>query len=181
MRKKLLCKDDVLTIAEKIIEKDGLDHCSMRHIAKQLGVAVGTVYNYYKSREELLNELFKVSWQRTIHNIKSCVDETQDKITQIDNLCESLNMEIEKRNGLGKEVFNNDLKSMKDHSKFIKYEIEIIIRKIICQNSEASNINDILSNWILAILFDKILKGQGFSTCEKAVLAHMIDSNYETE
>ncbi len=54
MRKKILDNKDVLDVAELIIEKEGLDKCTMRRIARELGIAIGTLYNYYKPREALL-------------------------------------------------------------------------------------------------------------------------------
>jgi len=52
-RKKL-----IFTTARKIIVENGLFDSSMGKIAKEANIPVGSIYTYYKSKEELINDIF---------------------------------------------------------------------------------------------------------------------------
>jgi AcrR family transcriptional regulator len=47
----------ILAAAEQTLVKDGVQGAKMEAIAKSAGVAVGTVYNYFADREELISAL----------------------------------------------------------------------------------------------------------------------------
>ena len=45
----------ILSVAELLIAKEGLQNLSMRKIAGEAGIATGTLYLYFKTKDELLN------------------------------------------------------------------------------------------------------------------------------
>lgn len=47
----------ILSATEVLIVKDGLQNLSMRNIAKEAGIASGTLYLYFKTKEDLLHTL----------------------------------------------------------------------------------------------------------------------------
>ena len=44
----------------ELVEKSGLSGVTMCDISKEAGIATGTLYIYFKNKEELINELFSV-------------------------------------------------------------------------------------------------------------------------
>ncbi len=53
----VLNKDTIIAAALALIDRDGLDKCSLRHLADQLGVYPTAIYWYVSSRELLLSEV----------------------------------------------------------------------------------------------------------------------------
>ena len=51
-------RDTILAAAERAIVEDGVEGASLLSIARRAGVAVGTIYNYFRDRQELFRELF---------------------------------------------------------------------------------------------------------------------------
>ncbi len=51
-------KDKILREATKLITEEGISASPMSQIAKRAGVAVGTIYHYFKSKEEVINEIY---------------------------------------------------------------------------------------------------------------------------
>lgn len=47
----------ILSATEVVVVKEGLQNLSMRNIAKQAGIASGTLYLYFKTKEDLLHAL----------------------------------------------------------------------------------------------------------------------------
>lgn len=52
-KKELICNT-----ARKVIVENGFQDASISKIAKEAGIPVGSVYTYFKSKEELINEIF---------------------------------------------------------------------------------------------------------------------------
>ena len=51
-------KDDILRAALKLFVEQGEQSTSMKWIAKEAECGIGTMYNYFKSKEELINVLY---------------------------------------------------------------------------------------------------------------------------
>ena len=51
-------RDDILKATLKLIVQHDLEHTSMDMIAKEAKVGMGTIYNYFSSKEELVNQLY---------------------------------------------------------------------------------------------------------------------------
>lgn len=62
MKKAIISKDDILQTSKELILEDGIHSFGMRQIAAKCKVAVGSIYNYYPSRTELLAEVIDSIW-----------------------------------------------------------------------------------------------------------------------
>ena len=105
MKKKCLTQVSILKKAEYIIYSQGLNKCTIRNLAKELNVAVGTIYNYYESRESLLKDLLFMSWDNTIRRLNSLA-ENEDLLLK-DAIRRGLNIikeDIRNRGGIGQEI-----------------------------------------------------------------------------
>jgi len=123
MRKKIISNELILKIASEIIIQKNIDHCNMRSISKELGVAVGTLYNYYQSRNQLLIDLFEKSWTLTINRLwdiqKLEIPFEEKMVTLIEKIYE----DISNRGGLGYELMKISKKGVDDlnHTHFEKF------------------------------------------------------------
>jgi AcrR family transcriptional regulator len=52
----------ILDAAIRVFARQGFHHCRVSDIADEAGVAYGLVYHYFKSKDEVLNELFTERW-----------------------------------------------------------------------------------------------------------------------
>ena len=51
-------KDDILDTTLKLVIEKGIHNTPMSLIAKEAGAGMGTIYNYFSSKEELINTLY---------------------------------------------------------------------------------------------------------------------------
>ena len=58
--------------ARRQIEESGYTAMTIRSVAKGCGVGVGTVYNYYPSKESLVAAFMLEDWYQCIESIQSC-------------------------------------------------------------------------------------------------------------
>lgn len=63
-------KKIILSEAEKIAMKDGITKINIRSVAKNSNIAIGTVYNYFPSKADLLVAVIDDFWQCAFKDIK---------------------------------------------------------------------------------------------------------------
>lgn len=61
----------LIECARQIANSDGINSINIRLIAEKVGVATGTVYNYFTSKEEILLALTEEFWNETIIEMNS--------------------------------------------------------------------------------------------------------------
>ena len=61
----------ILQAAVRAFARKGYHACRVSDIAKEAGVAYGLVYHYYKSKESLLEAIFKETWGAMLATIRS--------------------------------------------------------------------------------------------------------------
>jgi len=52
-------KEEILSAALELFAKQGITHTTMQDIAQKANISKGLIYNYFSSKEDLLNELIK--------------------------------------------------------------------------------------------------------------------------
>src|SRR5258708_3175561 len=68
-RMRLAVHESLLEAAERAVVQEGVEGRSLQSIARRAGVAVGTIYNYFADRQELVRELFSKRRDELLHAI----------------------------------------------------------------------------------------------------------------
>lgn len=63
-------KKEILDIAEELFTTKGYDNTSTTDILERVGIARGTLYYHFKSKEEILDALIDRIMQEIVHNVK---------------------------------------------------------------------------------------------------------------
>lgn len=71
-------KERLLAEARVQIDRDGYESVTIRSIAKGCGVGVGTVYNYFPSKEALIATHLLEDWQSCLEAIQTVADHSED-------------------------------------------------------------------------------------------------------
>lgn len=72
MNKAVTSKEEILSISKEMAADKGIQAITMRSVAKQCGVAVGSVYNYFPSKNDLVIATIDGIWREIIQNISDC-------------------------------------------------------------------------------------------------------------
>ena len=64
-------REQLLAEAKRQIEERGYANTTIRSVAGECGLAVGTVYNYFKSKDMLIASFVVEDWNECVANIKS--------------------------------------------------------------------------------------------------------------
>ena len=81
-RKDDTLRDTLLNLSRQIADAEGIEAVNIRSIAKKAGVATGTVYNYFASKDEILLALTEEYWKQTLYDMKDAI--------AADSFCEQL-------------------------------------------------------------------------------------------
>ena len=73
-------REQLLTEARKQISEQGYAPTTMRSIAKACGVAVGTIYNYFPSKEMLIATFVAEDWHRRMESLREEAPQSAEDI-----------------------------------------------------------------------------------------------------
>lgn len=94
MNKTLTSREDILTSGKEIIIQLGLPGLNMRDVAHKCGISVGSVYNYFPSKDDLIIATIESVWTEIMHDYKGCVsrynfaENVQSLFNSIQNGCQ---------------------------------------------------------------------------------------------
>ncbi len=66
-------RGDILRCAEIILKTDGYDAMSVRRIARECKTAVGTIYNYFDCKDDLVANIILKDWMDTVGGMTELV------------------------------------------------------------------------------------------------------------
>lgn len=89
-------KEAILSRAGEIIELGEYEKFSIRSIAKDCGIAVGTLYNYFPSKDELLKAVIDKHWQMVLNEVDEKCAEVTTITDGICHICEGIRSFTEK-------------------------------------------------------------------------------------
>jgi AcrR family transcriptional regulator len=92
---RLESKKKIVTAAFKLIAKHGYESTSISQIAKKAGVSKGLVYNYFESKEELLETMVHDSFAEGEESLQQLV--TSDPAKTLENFFKLFFHELRKR------------------------------------------------------------------------------------
>lgn len=102
--------EEIAKTALELFKKNPYQSVSMRKIASEVGIAVGTLYNYYPNKWELYIEVFEESWRKTYEILKNnCRKLEKDYLI---NYLEVIYQEMKNKKSIVRELFRfimNDL------------------------------------------------------------------------
>lgn len=99
----------ILNAALKTFVKRGYPDTKVAEIASEAGVAEGTLYNYFSSKEDLLLALFDEKWGGIIAEIKSRINRLSDPNSKLKAIFSQVVMMFRKNRQLA-ELFMVDIK-----------------------------------------------------------------------
>ena len=67
MNKIVTSKEEILQTSRKLIQQHGWSAVSIRSVAAACGVSVGSIYNYFDSKTDLVGATIESVWQEIFH------------------------------------------------------------------------------------------------------------------
>ena len=118
--------DRILKAALKVFAQNGFYHSKVSAIAKEASVADGTIYLYFKNKDDILISIFEESMEHFLKEVQSQLASIEDPVEKIQQFIR-FHLQILERNQFMAEVIQVELrqshKFMKEYvpEKFFEY------------------------------------------------------------
>jgi len=152
---KVAKKEQIRLAAIKVIAKEGFFNATTDKIAKEANVAVGTLYNYFKSKDDILDYIFQSEYQRRWGFYKNLKDEDKEWHIKIEELLRFHFQELAKDPDIAKIILaekinagRSKLISLNDFAKLPK-----IIGEILEEGIKKNKIRDCNVKILALIIF----------------------------
>ena len=83
-------RERFLSEAEQQLVHNGYSGMTIRSVARECHVAVGTVYNYFASKEEFVASVLLVRWERALEEIRTTARVSREPETLLRGIYEQL-------------------------------------------------------------------------------------------
>lgn len=71
----------IMDSARKILESKGYDGLTARSVALRAGVSVGTLYNYFSSKEDIAAAVILADWRPFLEKLSKSMEGTEDPLS----------------------------------------------------------------------------------------------------
>lgn len=109
-------RDRILEAAIRVFAKEGFYNAKVSQIAEAAGVADGTIYLYFKSKDDLLINLFEDRMEAVNANLREAIDSESSAVARLKRIVK-LHLELVEQNRDMAEVISVELRQS---SKFIR-------------------------------------------------------------
>ncbi len=97
----------------------GYLNVDMKMISEKSGIAVGTLYHYYKNKQDLYLSVLSESWEKTFIKLNEISNSDFTTDEKLNKLISTLYYDIKIRNGLGKVLLDNSVEELKKNCCFL--------------------------------------------------------------
>jgi len=167
--------DAILEAALKVIAENGFHGSQVSKIAKEAGVADGTIYLYFKNKEDILISLFQARLGRLVAQFNDSIRETSRADEALRRVCEIHYTELERNVNLAYvtqiELRQSNIELRKAIGATVKPYIkliELILEKGVQEGTFRSNLDLKLTRSLLFGAMDEVvtswlISGQKYS------------------
>jgi len=140
---------DIIEASIKVFAENGYHKAKIAKIAETANVAIGSVYVYYKNKEDLLHKIFDNLWEKLYNNYKQLAENTVlspaeklDSMVEIffDIFTENPSLAIVYVNEQNHYVQNSPLPFTEYYEKFLQ-QAKLIVAEGVNKNIFADNVD----------------------------------------
>lgn len=159
-------KEDILAVTRQLIKDTGYSDLNIRKIASECGVATGTVYNYYSSKNQIIGEILLNEWNLMLRRIDQNTKTLIDVIDKLEFMYNELNNFMINVHGAWFQTHpvsndgNMDVRRIKEKNKILRNQISerigLFFKTDTTHMVEAMSICDIISHILISYSNDNI-------------------------
>ena len=138
--------------ARRQIEESGFSAMTVRSVAKKCGVGVGTVYNYYPSKEALVATFMLEDWKVSIEMIQRVSEESQTPRAVLQTMYDQLLLFIRQYDPIFRDSSANPgyTGPASPHHKILRDQLAAPVRKFCPDDFTAQFVAEAMLTWTLA-------------------------------
>jgi AcrR family transcriptional regulator len=150
-------KDRIIDVATEMFSKHGFSKVTTDDLAQEIGISKRTLYNYFPSKVELFDQVFKISMEKTRQQVDDIMNQLQEKNSDLLDVLQQL-MHLEHKNNLkmSKQLFDDIVRytpeNLKCMEEFKESHMKEIFNKLFERASELGHIKENLDKEIVYMM-----------------------------
>lgn len=149
-------REDILKVARDTLINSGYAKISIREIAVKCGIGTGTLYNYFKSKQEIISCILNSDWDTMTRRIENSNKIDQDSIKKLEFIFAELNFFMNHTHNIWyknyiDELDINQLYKMKERKKLLNSQLSDLISNAL--KSKTSYVKDDILCELLSGIF----------------------------
>lgn len=150
-------KEDILQVSRDMIMESGYSKLSIRDIASRCGIATGTFYNYFGSKQEIISAILASDWEKMERFMQRRLNPGHDMLSQLEEVFTGLKQMMFNVHRIWAEGFPDDLEAgtmnrLQEVKHKLRADFGETIRQIIAGNV-SENKEDFLADFIARMFF----------------------------
>jgi AcrR family transcriptional regulator len=159
-------KERIMTVAAEMFSKHGFSKVTTDDLAQEIGISKRTLYNYFPSKIELLDSVFKTNMDRMHARVDEIVNELNEDSDLLDVLQQLMHLEHHSNLKLTKQLFDDIVRYTPDNWKcvedFKENRMRQLFEKLFALGNKRGHIkesvNEKVAYMILYHAMDNIMK-----------------------
>lgn len=115
-------------VTRKLLIEEGYGKLNVRRIASKCGIAIGTFYNYYKSKQEIVEEILKTEWNMMFRRVEQGSRADMSLIERLEIIYNELSVLMSDVHNIWFE--NSSLNIDKDELSRIKCQKQVLSKSL---------------------------------------------------
>ena len=174
-------KEEIINTTRIMLEANGYDKLNIRDIAANSNIGIGTFYNYFKSKNEILSEVIRKEWEKTLKSIDNNLDNQGYTINKLMFIYSKINEFMKITHGSGLSEFSKDTDKLefsriKEMKKRLRDELNARVKSAISGKSEESKVN-IYSDLITRLFISYASEGSEYIEVMKDFFELILKNN----
>ena len=83
-------REKILANARRRLFENGYQHLSLREVARESGIATGTIYNYFVNKDYLIANIMLEDWQNAIEKMERCCADAASVKEGVFGICQAM-------------------------------------------------------------------------------------------
>lgn len=83
-------REKILANAKRRLFENGYQHLSLREVARESGIATGTIYNYFTNKDYLIANIILEDWEAATKKMDEYINEAGSVKEGVFSICQSL-------------------------------------------------------------------------------------------
>lgn len=145
-------KELILDTSEKLLFQVGYKGFTIRGVAKRCGIAPGTIFNYFVSKEELITTIMAKDWENLLAGIKKECDLATDIAVGVSVIYKGIESFVQKYELVCMDYPGNIISQFRKHHRSMHQQITDILNTLLTRlnREEELSIISIFAETILA-------------------------------
>lgn len=187
-------KDLILNSMQKLMQKKDTQSISVSEIAKEAGIGKGSIYYYFKSKEDIVDAVIERSYSNAIQKAKELVQnpalDAQTKMEIIFRTCRDSSLELSRQEAGSYMELQQSALLHQQYIYIMIRNLRPILANIIRQGNQEGTITcnspDEVAEIVLIILtikFDRYLSNSDTAQTQKTldVFTYMLETSFHIE